>query len=284
MPQIAFLTGDARLARHDNHVRLPRAFRAAGWEVAELPQASVTLTPAGVRLGDANPEAFDLIWPLGMGRLDTFLDRMQLLQQIPHRRFIVPVDALTYWHAKYAWWRRMPETYAASDPDVLKAELARGGDWVIKPAAGSYGRGVQRIRADAAGAEAVDRLTENGRRYALLQRYVAEIERGEKRTLVAGGRLIGSYLRQNGADPRTNLATGASAHPTALNRDESALVSAVVEELRERGIGFAAVDVAHPYLIEVNLANPGGLATLETLYGRDPAPDVVRALIDWIAD
>lgn len=280
MPDIAFLIGDVRLARHDSHERLPRAFAAAGWRVARLSQEAVTLTPAGVRLDERDPAGFDLIWPLGMGRAATFLDRMQLLQLLPRERFVVPPDALTYWHAKYAWWEHMPETYASSDPDYLKAQLARGGDWVVKPSAGSYGREVRRVGSGADAVAAIDRLTAQGG-FCLLQRYVAEIERGETRSLVAGGRLIGSYRRRPAPDGRSNLAAGGTAHPTRLDAGERELVATLAADLTRRGVGFAAVDVAYPYLIEVNLANPGGLATLATLSGRDPAAAVVTALEDW---
>jgi glutathione synthase/RimK-type ligase-like ATP-grasp enzyme len=45
-----------------------------------------------------------------------------------------------------------------------------------------------------------------------------------------------------------------------------------------RGVRFAAIDIAVPFVVEYNLANPGGLATLENLSGSDPAPAVVEAL------
>lgn len=284
MPDIAFLVGDTALARHDNHERLPAAFRAAGWNTALLPQESVRLEPPGVQFGAENPERFRLVWLLGMGRAHNFLDRMQLLRLLPQRPFVVPVDALVYQHAKYAWRRRMPETYASNDASYLKSRLAAGGDWVAKPPAGSYGRDVLRIGNDAAGAAVIDRLTgglDGG--YCLLQRFVPEIESGEKRTLVAGGRLIGTYLRRPGqdADLRANLAAGATPHATDLSAGERELVTSVAEELTAAGIGFAAVDTVFPYLMEVNLANPGGLATLQALYGTDPAGSVVEALCRW---
>ncbi|MEQ8859706.1 MAG: hypothetical protein RIC56_13760 [Pseudomonadales bacterium] len=279
MPDIAFLIGDIRLARHDNHRRLPRAFAAAGWWVSEIPHEALHLTPSGLRLGDHDPARFDLLWLLGMGPADNFLDRMQLLRQLPQERCVVPVDALVYWHAKYAWWAHMPPTYASRDAEFLKARLAAGGDWVIKPGAGSFGRDVLRISAGAAGSAAIDRLTDRGRRYAVLQRYASEIEQGEKRTLVAGGRLVGSYLRRAEGDLRSNLAVGGTPHPTTLSAGERELVTGLAGDLERRGVGFAAVDVAYPYLIEVNLANPGGLATLEALYGSDPTPHVVEAIV-----
>lgn len=280
--RIVFLLGDTTLARHDNHRRLPAAFRRAGWDVDVLPQESVGLGPGGVRLGAADPAAYTLIWLLGMGRAHTFLDRMQLLRLLPQEQFVIGVDALVYRHAKYPWWPRMPETHASSDPDQLAAVLRRGGDWVVKPAAGSYGRDVYRIRNDAEGHALLDRLTGQGRgEFCLLQRFVPEIVQGEKRTLVAGGRLIGSYLRRPSDALRANLAADATANPTTLSTAERELVESVADELITAGIGFAAVDTVYPYLMEVNLANPGGLATLAHLYGGDPAAEAVEAIIAW---
>ena len=281
MPDIAFLTGDTAIARNDNHERLPRAFREAGWQVTILPHEAMRLEPGGVRLGAQDPARFALIWLVGMGRADTFLDRMQLLRLLPPDRLVIGVHALTYGHAKYAWWRHMPETYASSDSEYLKSKLAQGGEWVAKPVAGSYGRDVVRVCNDSEGGAVLDRLTGGGETYCLLQRYVAQIESGEKRTLVAGGRIIGSYLRLPGNGLRANLAAGGKPHPTSLTAGERDLVEHLAGEFAAGGVGFAAVDTVFPYLMEVNLANPGGLATLESLYREDFTPAVVRAVCRW---
>ncbi len=278
MAEIAFLVGDVRLARNDNHRRLPEAFRSAGWRVSVLDQECVRLEPAGIRLGTEDPRRFDRLWLLGMGRAATFLDRMQLLRQLPQGRFVTTVDALLYLHAKYRWWRHMPETHASGDPGHLKAVLHSGGDWVIKPAAGSYGRGVRRLAAGPDGEAAIDALTASPGGYWLLQRFVPAIEQGEKRTLVAGGQLVGTYLRRPAGDLRANLAAGGIAEPSTLTERERALVETVAGELVAAGVGYAAVDVVWPFLMEVNLVNPGGLGTLAELYRSDFGPAVVAAL------
>jgi len=36
-------------------------------------------------------------------------------------------------------------------------------------------------------------------------------------------------------------------------------------ELARRGVNYAGVDLVYPWLIEINVANPGGLATLHEL-------------------
>ena len=47
--------------------------------------------------------------------------------------------------------------------------------------------------------------------------------------------------------------------------------------------GFAAIDTVYPHLIEVNVANPGGLATLSALFDRDCAAATAEALIDGLS-
>jgi glutathione synthase len=281
VPRIAFLLGTVEMARNDNHVRLPRAFAEAGWEVDELPQNGVALTPEGVRFGDRDPDRFDLVWVLGLGRADTFYDRAQLLRLLPQERFVTEIDALVYLHAKYAWWPYMPETYASNEAPRLCALLESGGEWVVKPAAGSYGRDVYRVRAGAEDAaliaELVGDATQPGR-YCLLQRFVDQIAAGEKRTLIAGGQVLGSYLRVPDGDFRANLAVGATPEATRLTGTEQDLVQEIADQLTRRGVGFAAIDTCHPYLMEVNVANPGGLETLGRLYGRDVTAEAVAAI------
>jgi glutathione synthase len=279
MSRILFLIAEAANAHNDNHRRLPAAFLAAGWHVDVRNHDCLRLADGQLLAFETPLADYDRIWVLGLGRAETFFDRMQLLRRAPQDRLITRIDALLYHHAKYAWSEFMPETYASNDPDWLAAIVARGGDWVAKPTAGSYGRDVVRVGADADGLATLRRLTaETSARYCLLQRFAPEIAGGEKRTLIAGRALIGTYLRLPGQDFRTNLSLDGRPARAALTAAERQLVDRIQAELVREGIGFAAIDIAWPYLMEVNLANPGGLATLEEVYGRDFAPAVVRAL------
>ncbi|MCH8141463.1 MAG: hypothetical protein IH908_07695 [Proteobacteria bacterium] len=58
-------------------------------------------------------------------------------------------------------------------------------------------------------------------------------------------------------------------------------MATIAEDLLTQGVGFAAVDIAYPYLMEVNVANPGGLKTLETLTGNDLSSSVAQAIVAW---
>lgn len=278
MPRILFLASTNALAHNDNHERLPAAFRAAGWDVTVRDHDRVYLSAGTVFAGTETPVTdFDRLWVLGLGRAATFLDRMQLLERLPQSALVTPIHALVYQHAKYAWSHYMPETHGGLDADVLAA-CADDGDWVVKPTAGSFGRGVVRVRGRDAARAALQEATDQGTRYALLQRYVPAIETGETRSIVAGARVIGSYLRLPGRDFRTNLSQEGRAVSVTLGPEQSTLLAQVHDELKAAGIGFAAVDLAGDRLIEVNLANPGGLSTLQQVYGRSFDAAVVDAL------
>ena len=94
MPELLLLLGDAAKARNDKHERLPAAFHAAGWQVriadhddieirAGVPHVAASKAVAS---GAAPLAHFDLIWPLGFGRLVTWLDRMQMLSRLPEQQ------------------------------------------------------------------------------------------------------------------------------------------------------------------------------------------------------
>lgn len=287
MPRILFLTAQfgAPLAHNDNHIRLPDAFAAAGWQVDAVDHDRLRLVDGRVLAGPHDVASADRVWVLGLGRAQTFLDRMQLLRRVPQHAFVTIADAFVYQHAKYAWSGYMPETHAGVAVDALVQHVQPGEDWVVKPTAGSFGREVVRVRGPDAARRALESATDHGRRYALLQRFVPDIVHGEKRTLIAGARIIGTWLRQPGRDFRTNLALDGRAVATALTDAEAERVALIHADLRAAGVGYAAIDLAGLNLMEVNLANPGGLATLAAVYGVDHAPAVVAALAapDWRA-
>lgn len=287
MPSICFLTSTKGAPRNDNHRRLPDAWATAGWHVTRADHDDVRMTATGICLApdDAPLDRYDLIWPIGLGARDTFLDRMQLLLTLDARRFVVSPTALLTHHAKYSLAlgplaQHHPPTYASCDPLWLRGIIARGGEWIVKPPAASYGRDVYRVNANDPNVGVIlDALTgHDGSRYCLLQRYLSEIERGETRVLLAEGEVIGAYLRRPGADHRVNLALDGRAETAELSHDETVLAIAVARQLLEHGVHFVAVDLAYPWIVEFNLANPGGLETIERLTGENLAPRVVAAI------
>ena len=246
-------------------MRLPRVFADAGWQVSEFSHDDLSWQDAGAYLADQPATAFTLIWPVGLGPRQTFLDRQQLLQQIDQSRLINPAETYLALHGKAAWLQHAPPTSIACQASKLTKMLERhDGDWVLKPVAGSFGTDVYRIHR----ALDIKRILDAApTQYWMLQKFIPEIEQGETRTLICGEEIIGSYLRTPSQDLRANLAASGQASVTQLSAADQDLVSRVHHELMSHRVGFAAIDTVGGYLMEVNLANPGGLQTLEDLYG-----------------
>lgn len=284
MLELLLLVGDSAKARNDNHLRLPDAFRRAGWVVTVADHDSVETRGQRLMLANRSADQFKLIWPLGFGRQVTFFDRMQLLKPLADACFVNSPDALVWLHGKHRWLDLMPETYTSTQPDQLLQIVTSGGDWILKPPAGSYGRDVILIQNGAITlAELQTHLIASGDGYLMAQRYLPEVRLGELRTLVAGGEIIGTYSRYPGESLTSNLATGGRAAPGSLTPGQRQTVARIASDLAGLGAGFAAVDLVGDWLMEVNVANPGGLETLATLESEDPTDRAVAAILRWKA-
>lgn len=282
--------GDVAKARNDNHERLPAAFRNAGWQVRSADHDDLEIHAGQLSIASATNayldhqslEQFELIWPLGFGRLISWFDRMQMLADLPERRFVVSPAAQVWLHGKHRWHSLMPETHASTKASRLHEVVTSGGDWVLKPPAGSYGRDVRIVRGGAISLQDVEtHLSGSGGGYLLAQRYLPEVEAGEQRTLVAGGELIATYTRLPGENSISNLANGGRPAPGTLSARQRSVVEPLARELAARGAGFAAIDLVGTQLMEVNVANPGGLGTLAELGAGDCASAVVAAILRW---
>ena len=286
MPSIAFLVALSGRSANDNRTRLPRAFAGAGWETVCIEHESMALD--GRRLSGVSSNGArrtlgdrDRYFILGFGAAATFLDRVQMLRALPQDRFVNTPEALLRQHGKVSLYLDhadipQPESHMSNDPSALARLVGSGGEWIGKPPAGSFGRDVFLLRAEDANLGAIlGHLTRDGG-YALLQRRIP-MERGERRLLVAGGQVIGAYGKTP-SDHRGNLHAGAAPVPATLESDELALARKLASRLLLQGVGFAAIDMAWPYVLEINLANPGWLETYERLTGKDLAPAVVQAL------
>ncbi len=96
---------------------------------------------------------------------------------------------------------------------------------------------------------------------------------------MAGDRVLGAYERRPGTSQGGwNLAAGGTAHLTPLPRDLATRAQALGLQLARAGIGYAGIDVRGGMLLEANVINPGGLATLAAL-GQ---PVVEEALVSAI--
>jgi glutathione synthase len=153
---------------------------------------------------------------------------------------------------------------------------------ILKPMTGSGGRGVHRLpphRPDLLD-RALDQLYYTG--HFVIQEYLPEADKGEKRLVWANGEVIGAYMRQRTAGEfRHNLKQGSAPHPCEISDTDQALAAAVGPHLMRNGIRIAGMDVIGDRLIEVNTLNPGGVHYAELLR-REPGQRLATRIVEQL--
>ena len=284
MLNVIFLTSDKAYSSNDNQLRLPRAFKKLGCKPKVLDHADIQVNSNQLFLGNTLADSYDLIWPLGFGDQSTFLDRMQLLSLARNEQLVNDPKALIFLHGKQLWSNYMPETHISNNVEKLSNIISSGGKWVCKPTAGSFGTNVSFCSHDENPIPILEALTvdKNGSKpkYCIVQRYLPEIQLGELRTIIAGGDLIGSYLRIPKDGLRANVSANADIRRAKPTIRQLRILRELTSDLSENGIKFAAIDLVGEHLMEVNIANPGGLQSLETLYAQDLSVNVAKSIIN----
>jgi glutathione synthase len=175
----------------------------------------------------------------------------------------------------------MPKTLVTRERQaILDFTRDVGGRAVLKPLDGAGGSGVVALTTGDKNARALtDILTHEGRELAMVQEYRPEIEHGDKRVLVLGGRLLGAILRVPRADDlRANIHVGGQVYATTLTAEEVRLVGEVGPALLAQGLYFVGLDLIGGKLIEVNVTSPTGIQELGRLTGSKPE----AAVIEWV--
>jgi glutathione synthase len=117
--------------------------------------------------------------------------------------------------------------------------------------------------------------------YGILQAYIPEVKQGEKRIIVAGGKIVAHHGRQIAAnDHRSNITQGGLLEQADLTPQEQMLCQHVAQRLSSFGIYFAGIDLAYPFILEVNIVNPGGLYDALQVTGVNNTPIAVEAILE----
>jgi glutathione synthase len=180
----------------------------------------------------------------------------------------------------------MPETLVSAHRERIKSFVKQvGGRAVIKPVDGAGGEGVMALTQGDPNLRAIiDAVTHNGRRVAMVQRFLPEYERGDKRILVLDGEPIGALLRVPKADDiASNLRMGGTAHPAELDADDLRILAQLAPRLRHDGLYFVGLDVIGGFLTEVNVTSPTGIQQISRLNRENVSARVIQWIVAKLA-
>lgn len=171
-------------------------------------------------------------------------------------------------------------TLVSREQDRLREFIRTHGTAILKPLDTMGGESVFRVaRGDPNTNVTIETLTNHGKRTIMAQRFIPEVEQGDKRILLIDGKPVPWALARIpvAGEARANLAAGGTGEGVALNDRDRWICTQVGPELSRRGILFAGIDVIGEYLTEVNITSPTCIRELDALYGLNISAELLDA-------
>jgi glutathione synthase len=271
--QVAFASVNSLATNQDEHLA------EVVWPTALLREG---LPLQGDRPAVEPLAGFEIVWVMNQPHPAIANDVWQQLWSLGHKcSFVNSIEALTFLnnknnlrHVVPQHW--LPESWVSNNAGWLWNYVSAHADreFIAKPTNGGCGADVFRLTRDRVNGQAIlQSLTGNEdtahfmrdpavvghqRRYCVVQEYVPRAREGVTRVLVAGGELITSYERRPlASDHRSG--GGELKRVDSLTAEEESMALEVADALQGCGVNFAGLDIVYPYLLELNLVNPGGI-------------------------
>jgi glutathione synthase len=180
-----------------------------------------------------------------------------------------------------------PPFIVTSQQDKILAFLATHQDIIVKPLDGMGGSGIFRLRKDDPNIYAIlETLTQFQTQTIMVQRYIPDIVKGDKRILVINGEPLPYALARipKTGETRGNLAAGGKGVAQPLSPRDKEIAETVGSVLKQHGLFLVGLDVIGDYLTEVNVTSPTGMVEIAAQTDCDPAIVMVEALEKLVAN
>lgn len=174
-----------------------------------------------------------------------------------------------------------PPTLVSRNPVLFKKFIEEHKDIIIKPLDGMGGRSIFRTHTTDHNINVIiEALTDHGSRYAMAQKFLSEIDQGDKRILVINGRPVEHALARIpvAGETRGNLAVGGTGKGVELTDRDRWICEQVGPVLRDKGLYFVGLDVIGDFLTEINVTSPTCIRELDAIYGIDIGGQLMDAL------
>src|SRR5579862_2630696 len=173
-------------------------------------------------------------------------------------------------------------TVVTRDMSEMGAFLREHGRIVVKPLEGMGGRSIFVLGSSDPNARVVfETLTDYGRRYAIVQRYLPQIATsGDSRVLLIDGEPVPYALARMpaGDDHRGNLAAGAKGVGRELNDRDRWLAGEIGPVMAAKGMLLVGLDVIGGFVTEINVTSPTGIRELDKQFGTNIADLLIAAI------
>jgi glutathione synthase len=172
-------------------------------------------------------------------------------------------------------------TLVTQNATRLRAFHAEHKDVIFKPLDGMGGAGIFRVKEDGMNlGSIIETLTLEGKRTIMVQKYIPEIVKGDKRVLVIGGKPVPFSLARipQAGEVRGNLAAGGTGVAQPLSARDRQIAETLGPILADRGLLLVGLDVIGDFLTEVNVTSPTCFQEITDQTGFDVAAMFIDAV------
>lgn len=180
----------------------------------------------------------------------------------------------------------IPDTLVSSNRDQIIKFIKKFSEFAVIKALDSYqGKSVNRVRVNNKDLEdKIAESTRNGTIPIMVQQFLPNIVKGDKRILVLGTKTLGAVNRiPKDGSYLSNFGQGGSGHKTEVTEREQNIVERLIPFFKKNGIHFAGLDVIDSYLTEINITCPTGLQHINRLENKKLEIDVVDYFVNFTA-
>ena len=172
-------------------------------------------------------------------------------------------------------------TLVTREPQQVREFVAQHQDVILKPLDGMGGMGIFRLTPNDPNLGSIlETQMQGGARSMMVQRYIPEITRGDKRILLIDGEAVPFCLARipQQGETRGNLAAGGRGVAQPLSERDWQIAKALGPQLRAQGLLLVGLDVIGDYLTEVNVTSPTCFQEITQQSGFDVAAMFIDAL------
>lgn len=171
-----------------------------------------------------------------------------------------------------------PATLVTSSLVEAKKFVSLHPQTILKPLNLSGGRGIVKINKLNL-SKLFNQATNGEKEFIMLQKFIPEAKKGDKRILLLAGEPLGSFLRVPAkGDFRGNMHSGATWVKSAITAREQKMIKQLKPALLADDLLFVGIDVIGKYITEINSTSPMGIREINQLENSQ----VEKMTLNWV--
>lgn len=152
----------------------------------------------------------------------------------------------------------IPKTFVGRNRQDILDFIFSEKNVIAKPTDGHGGTSVFYIQPGDKNTNVIlETLTKSWSQDIILQQYIPEAQKGDKRILLLNGEPLGAILRLHSPDDhRNNFFSGGKPKEAGITSRDEEIIRILKPELLKLGLYFVGIDILGNYLTEVNVTSP----------------------------